>query len=69
MKYQFIITGKNKKGETVPIKETATEMETIRMKNIDEDTHRIIKELLRFRRRYRRQYVMMIILEFIKGHL
>ena len=67
--YQYRITAKNKKGETVPMKAIATETETIRMKNIDEDTYRIIKELLRFRKRYRRKYVLQIILNFIEGHL
>lgn len=35
---------------------------------IDNDTERIIRELLRFRRGYRRKYVLMVIANFIKDH-
>ena len=38
------------------------------MADIDTDTLRIIKELLRFRRLYRRKYLLMVIANFIKDH-
>lgn len=37
--------------------------------NIDQDTERIIKELHRFKRKYRRKYVLMVILNFIQANL
>lgn len=35
---------------------------------IDIDTERIIKELYRFKRRYRKKYVLMILLNFINAN-